>query len=71
MRIPNTLIKLCLDRVNELAQEAYTAHEDCVRYRHNNDKGNATKSDVSCRQLYEKQYKWVCAIIDIFDKKEN
>jgi len=68
MRISNTLIKLCLDRVNELASEAREAHKDCVRFKSEKDANfKITDANVHCRQLFEKQYKWVCALLDIFD----
>lgn len=70
----NKLIKLSLDRVEELAQEAFSAHQDCVRCKVAKDSLEETKNkikktedSVRCEQTLKMQRKWIRAIRDMYD----
>ena len=58
------LILLSLLRVNELAQDAFTAHESCMRRGEKPDDVEITKLSVECKTALENQHKWVNAIME-------
>lgn len=65
MKQISKLILLSLLRVNELGQDAFTAHESCMRW--NVKEPNAieiTKLSIKCKTALEKQKEWVDAIME-------
>lgn len=65
------LILLSLSRVNELAQNAFTAHESCMRGGVKKpdvvEAVKITKLSVKCKTALENQKEWVDAIIEAIE----
>ena len=65
------LIILSLLRVNELAQEAFTAHESCMRRGVKEpDAIEVTKLSVKCKTALENQKEWVNAIMESLEDEK-
>lgn len=56
------LMALSLQRVLELGQDAFAAHEYCMRYGEGYDITEITERSVECKAALESQRKWIDAI---------
>ena len=57
-----SLLLLALDRIDELGDDAFKLHQDCLRWKLEPDEVELTKTSVRCQSTLEKQHKWVVAI---------
>ena len=64
------LIILSLLRVNELAQDAFTAHEGCMRRGTERTDIEVTELSVECKTALENHHKWVNAIIESLEDEK-
>jgi len=61
----NSLQKLGLERVIELGQEAFTAHEELMRWREKPlDAEQSTVLSMRLKQAIEKQRQWANALFE-------
>ena len=57
-----SLLLLALDRIDELGDDAFKLHQDCLRWKPEPDEVELTKTSVRCQSTLEKQHEWVVAI---------
>lgn len=66
-----TLTDLVLQRVDQLGQIAFTAHENCMKWRRKETDINLVEESVKLKQALEEQHDWVCALREYLQKKAD
>lgn len=63
------IVKLALNRVMDLGQEAFTIHEDMMKWKPEAvDPIEKTKASVNLKTALEEQRKWIVAILESEDR---